>query len=76
MVVTWQDWVWSAGCNPLSVTSQGWHISQFQSDTIARSYMLTSLEESIQQVNSAIHRLLAERTCILPPSILLIVSDN
>lgn len=66
MFITWQDWVWSVGCNPLSVTSQGWHTSQFQSDTIARSYMLTTLEESIQQVNSAIHRLLVERTCILP----------
>ncbi|XP_024963426.1 uncharacterized protein LOC112503664 isoform X3 [Cynara cardunculus var. scolymus] len=57
-----EDWAWSVGCNPLSVTSQGWHISQFQSDTIARSYMLTTLEESIQNVNSAIHRLLMERT--------------
>ncbi|KAL8223516.1 hypothetical protein R6Q57_018991 [Mikania cordata] len=57
-----EDWVWSVGCNPFSVTSQGWHISQFQSDTIARSYMLTTLEETIQQVNSAIHRLLMERT--------------
>lgn len=57
-----EDWAWSVGCNPLSVTSQGWHISQFHSDTIARSYMLTTLEESIQNVNSAIHRLLMERT--------------
>ncbi|KAI3803180.1 hypothetical protein L1987_31329 [Smallanthus sonchifolius] len=57
-----EDWVWSVGSNPLSVTSQGWHISQFLSDTIARSYMLTTLEESIQQVNSAIQRLVMERT--------------
>ncbi|KAI3715236.1 hypothetical protein L6452_22209 [Arctium lappa] len=57
-----EDWAWSVGCNPLSVTSQGWHISLFQLDTIARSYMLTTLEESIQNVNSAIHRLLMERT--------------
>ncbi|KAL7600951.1 hypothetical protein Lser_V15G23561 [Lactuca serriola] len=57
-----EDWIWSVGCNPFSVTSQGWHISQFHSDTIARSYMLTTLEESIHQVNSAIHRLLMERT--------------
>lgn len=53
------------GCNPLSVTSQGWLISQFQSDTIARSYIFTTLEESIQRVNSAIHLLVMERTCIL-----------
>ncbi|XP_076910553.1 uncharacterized protein LOC143568236 isoform X1 [Bidens hawaiensis] len=57
-----EDWLWSVGCNPLSVTSQGWHMSQFLSDTIARSYMLTNLEESIQRVNSAIHRLMVEST--------------
>ncbi|CAJ2633472.1 unnamed protein product [Trifolium pratense] len=57
-----EDWIWSVGCNPFSATSQGWHISQFQSDSIARSYVITTLEESIQLVNSAIHRLLMERT--------------
>jgi len=53
------------GCNPFSITSQGWHVSQFQSDTIARSYIITALEDSIQLVNSAVRRLLMERTCIL-----------
>lgn len=53
------------GCNPFSIASQGWHISQFQSDTIARSYIISTLEESIQTVNSAIHLLLMERTSIL-----------
>ncbi|KAL1318872.1 hypothetical protein AAHE18_15G236400 [Arachis hypogaea] len=43
-----EDWIWSVGCNPFSITSQGWHISQFQSDSIARSYIITTLEESIQ----------------------------
>ncbi|CAA2969714.1 uncharacterized protein LOC105161979 isoform X1 [Olea europaea subsp. europaea] len=57
-----EDWIWSVGCHPLSITSQGWHKSQFQSDTIARSYILTTLEESIQLVNSAIHLLVMERT--------------
>ncbi|KAK9989673.1 hypothetical protein SO802_029912 [Lithocarpus litseifolius] len=57
-----EDWAWSVGCNPFSITSQGWHISQFQSDMIARSYIITTLEESIQLVNSAIHLLLMERT--------------
>ncbi|KAH7848402.1 hypothetical protein Vadar_002330 [Vaccinium darrowii] len=57
-----EDWIWSVGCNPLSVTSQGWHISQFQSDTIARSYILTALEESILLVNAAIHLLVVEQT--------------
>ncbi|XP_057980775.1 uncharacterized protein LOC131166336 [Malania oleifera] len=57
-----EDWIWSVGCNPLSITSQGWHISQFQSDTIARSYIMTTLEESIKIVNSAIRLLVMEQT--------------
>ncbi|CAN1330903.1 hypothetical protein LINPERPRIM_LOCUS35138 [Linum perenne] len=57
-----EDWIWSVGCNPFSITSQGWDISKFHSDTIARSYIITTLEESIQLVNSAIRRLLMERT--------------
>ncbi|XP_056174780.1 uncharacterized protein LOC115689447 [Syzygium oleosum] len=57
-----EDWVWSVGCNPFSVTSQGWHISRFHSDSFARSYIITALEESIQLVNSAIHLLVVERT--------------
>ncbi|KAG9450142.1 hypothetical protein H6P81_010107 [Aristolochia fimbriata] len=57
-----EDWIWSVGCNPLSVTSQGWRVSQFQRDTIARSYIITALEESIQLVNEAIHLLVMERT--------------
>ncbi|KAL8095497.1 uncharacterized protein LOC141689529 isoform X1 [Apium graveolens] len=57
-----EDWIWSAGCNPLSITSQGWKLSKFQTDTIARSYILTTLEESIQTVNSAIRLLAMELT--------------
>lgn len=57
-----EDWMWSVGCNPHSITSQGWTLSQFQSDTIGRSYIITTLEESIQIVNSAIHLLVMERT--------------
>jgi hypothetical protein len=59
-----EDWVWSVGCNPLSITSQGWHISKFHSDTIARSYITTALEESIQLVNSAIYALVKEQTSV------------
>ncbi|CAN6485677.1 unnamed protein product [Victoria cruziana] len=57
-----EDWIWSVGCNPYSVTSQGWLASQFQSDTIARSYIVTALDESLQLINSAIRLLLMERT--------------
>ncbi|KAH0459721.1 hypothetical protein IEQ34_012535 [Dendrobium chrysotoxum] len=57
-----EDWTWSVGCSPLSITSQGWHLSLFQTDAIARSYIITALEESIQTVNAVIHRL--ERTMV------------
>ncbi|KAK9002473.1 hypothetical protein V6N11_025151 [Hibiscus sabdariffa] len=57
-----EDWIWSVGCSPFSITSQGWQISKFQSDTIARSYIITTLDESIKLVNSAVHLLLRERT--------------
>ncbi|XP_062219032.1 uncharacterized protein LOC133918919 isoform X2 [Phragmites australis] len=57
-----EDWTWSVGCNPLSITSQGWQLSELQQDVIARNYIITSVEESIQVVNSAIQRLVTERT--------------
>ncbi|KAJ8445222.1 hypothetical protein Cgig2_024428 [Carnegiea gigantea] len=60
-----EDWIWSVGCNPFSITSQGWRISQFHLDTIARNYIITSLEESVQLVNSAVHRLVSVQTSIL-----------
>ncbi|CAM8942799.1 unnamed protein product [Rhodiola kirilowii] len=57
-----EDWIWSVGCNPLSVTSQGWHVTHFQSDTMARNYIISSLDESIQLVNSAVRLLVMEPT--------------
>ncbi|MQM08909.1 hypothetical protein Taro_041765 [Colocasia esculenta] len=57
-----EDWIWTVGCSPLSITSHGWQISRFQTDSLTRSYIITSLEESIQVVNEAIHLLLMERT--------------
>ncbi|CAM0953876.1 unnamed protein product [Alopecurus aequalis] len=60
---TSEDWTWSVGCNPLSVTSsQGWRLSQFQKDVIARNYIITAVEESVRVVNLAIQRLGRERT--------------
>ncbi|KAG2650853.1 hypothetical protein PVAP13_1NG207400 [Panicum virgatum] len=57
-----EDWTWSVGCNPLSITSHGWQLSEFQQDVIGRNYIITSVEESIQIVNSAIQRLVTERS--------------
>ncbi|XP_047090256.1 uncharacterized protein LOC124702177 [Lolium rigidum] len=56
-----EDWTWSVGCNPLSVSSEGWQLSEFQQDVIARNYIITAVEESIRVVNSAIQRLRTER---------------
>ena len=53
------------GCNPLSVSSEGWRLSEFQQDVIARNYIITAVEESILVVNSAIQRLKTERASIL-----------
>jgi len=53
------------GCNPSAITSQGSQLSEFQQDVIARNYIITSVEESIQVVNSAIQQLVKERTSIL-----------
>ncbi|KAL5212523.1 hypothetical protein ABZP36_023370 [Zizania latifolia] len=57
-----EDWTWSVGCNPLSITSKVWRLSEFQQDVIARNYIITAVEESIQTVNSAIQQLITERT--------------
>ncbi|XP_020148771.1 uncharacterized protein [Aegilops tauschii subsp. strangulata] len=57
-----EDWTWSVGCNPLSISSKGWQLSEFQQDVIARNYIITGVEESIRVVNSAIQRLVTERT--------------
>jgi hypothetical protein len=56
-----EDWTWSVGCNPLSVSSEGWQLSEFQQDVIARNYIITAVDESIQVVNAAIQRLRTER---------------
>ncbi|KAI4379706.1 hypothetical protein MLD38_005968 [Melastoma candidum] len=57
-----EDWLWSVGCNPFSVTSQGWRLSQLHSDAIARSYIISGLDESIELVNSGVRRLVGEHT--------------
>ncbi|AQK70816.1 hypothetical protein ZEAMMB73_Zm00001d016452 [Zea mays] len=57
-----EDWTWSVGCNPSAVTSEGSQLSEFQQDVIARNYIITSVEESIQVINSAIQQLVIERT--------------
>jgi hypothetical protein len=61
---TAQDWTWVAGSHILSCTSKGYEVSSFQTDAVARSYMVTALDESIQTINAGISLLSKEGTCI------------
>jgi hypothetical protein len=60
-----QDWRWAVGCHPFSSTASGWSVSLFHSDAIMRSYIVTTLDESIESMNEAIKQLAKEPTCIL-----------
>lgn len=65
MVVAWrQDWTWVAGSHILSCTTKGYEVSSFQIDAVARSYMVTALDESIETMNAGISLLSKEGTCI------------
>eukprot|EP00250_Pteridium_aquilinum_P008458 c17961_g1_i1 orf=474-3365(-) len=57
-----QDWKWAVGCHPFSSMASGWHVSLFQSDAIGRSYIVTTLDESIEAINEAIKQLAKEPT--------------
>ncbi|CAM6088218.1 unnamed protein product [Calypogeia fissa] len=57
-----QDWLWSVGSHPFSSTSSGWNMSQFHNDAMARNYIITALDESIEVVNSGVRVLVNERT--------------
>lgn len=57
-----QDWRWSAGCHPFSSMASGWQVSLFQSDAFGRSYIVTTLDESIETINEAIKQLAKEPT--------------
>ena len=51
------DWMWSIGANPFSMTSPGWKISQAQKDALHRTYILDSVDLSIEMVNHGIRLL-------------------
>ena len=53
-----------AGSHILSCTAKGYEVSSFQTDAVARSYMVTSLDESIATINAGISLLSKEGTCI------------
>jgi hypothetical protein len=57
-----QDWTWVAGSHILSCTTKGHDVSSFQTDAVARSYMVTALDESIATINAGISLLSKEGT--------------
>jgi hypothetical protein len=54
--------MWVTGSHIGSCTAKGWEVSAFQSDTVARSYLVTTLDESIETVNAGINLLAKEGT--------------
>ncbi|XP_024530236.1 uncharacterized protein LOC9659220 isoform X2 [Selaginella moellendorffii] len=57
-----EDWTWSAGNHPFSGTSSGYTISSLHTDAIARSYIVSALDESVQEMNAVFERLSKEPT--------------
>jgi hypothetical protein len=49
-----------------SCIAKGWEVSTFQSDTMARSYLVIALDEFIKTMNVRINLLAKELSCILP----------
>ncbi len=57
-----QEWLWSVGDSPLSHTSHGLHFGSLQQDLIARNYIVSALEHSLNTSDSVIEMLHAART--------------
>ncbi|CAI5534348.1 unnamed protein product [Closterium sp. Naga37s-1] len=72
-----QDWRWAAGGHPLAAIGGGLlggggassaHISEVQRDAMARSLVVTALDEAVATVNRAVAHLTAETTrCCCSP---------
>ncbi|CAI5979346.1 unnamed protein product [Closterium sp. NIES-65] len=70
-----QDWRWAAGGHPLAAIGGGLlggggassaHVSSLQQDAMARSFVVTALDEAVATVNRAIAHLAAETTREFP----------
>eukprot|EP00271_Cylindrocystis_brebissonii_P006328 TRINITY_DN19063_c0_g1_i1.p1 TRINITY_DN19063_c0_g1~~TRINITY_DN19063_c0_g1_i1.p1 ORF type:complete len:958 (+),score=258.02 TRINITY_DN19063_c0_g1_i1:129-3002(+) len=57
-----EDWRWSVGGHPLSATCREGKLTAFQHDAVARSFILTALDESVAEVNAGIALLAKEPT--------------
>eukprot|EP00850_Spirogloea_muscicola_P002609 SM000010S04247 [mRNA] locus=s10:531434:539424:+ [translate_table: standard] len=59
---TSQSWLWSVGPHATSATAAGHTLSQFELDTVPRSYIVTALDDSVEDVNAAVAMLASEDT--------------
>eukprot|EP00850_Spirogloea_muscicola_P014610 SM000106S13958 [mRNA] locus=s106:206971:214925:+ [translate_table: standard] len=59
---TSQSWLWSVGPHATSATAAGHTLSQFELDTVPRSYIVTALDDSVEDVNAAVAMLAREDT--------------
>eukprot|EP00850_Spirogloea_muscicola_P008409 SM000044S16056 [mRNA] locus=s44:724838:732915:- [translate_table: standard] len=59
---TSQSWLWSVGPHATSATAAGHLLSQFELDTVPRSYIVTALDNSVEDVNAAVAMLSREDT--------------
>jgi len=59
-----QEWLWSVGDGPFSLTSQGIEFSQIHRDALFRNYVLSILREATGNFNLAIARLKNHRTTL------------
>jgi hypothetical protein len=57
-----QEWLWSVGDSPLSHTSHGLHFGSLHQDLIARNYIVSALEQSLNTSDNVIEMLHAART--------------
>ncbi len=57
-----QEWLWSVGDSPLSHTSHGLHFGALHIDLVARNYLLSALEQSLNVSDGVIAALQSART--------------
>jgi len=72
-----QDWLWSVGSHPLSLTSHnGLSFTQLQIDAAHRAYVVQAVRAASVVVNQAVHKLEAIETSALNAGLLRARSDE
>jgi hypothetical protein len=57
-----EDWLWSVGAHPFSVTAAGTSLARSHHDAVHRTYVLTALDASAARINQGIATLAEEDT--------------